>query len=175
MAFVPGAGMRFAVPDIHNIKTDGYTNAVGGIAKGANGEKFQVYWNGQSLSKAAGQNAWHASRGVTANSVMNGFVADDAGSATSATHWLGAFAQTAAASGLVWVQIAGTITRVLDTDNSASASVVGHGIFGVGTASNAATAAVTANTGNYGLIWGGGATAASTLATVMLAGRALVG
>lgn len=165
-----GAGLRFAVPEIHNIRSNDYSEVGGAHAFGPRGEHYVAFYNENTSSKPAGANAWHGVSTNATQSALRGFVLNDAGSATANSHFLGQFASSAASNVMAWIQVGGTITAQITGAESASADVIMHGYVGLDTASDHQSTGVTAISGNYGLVWAP-QSANSTLATMILAGK----
>ena len=128
MAFIPGGGLRFAVPDVHNIKTDGWSNAVGGIAFGPAAEVYRVVAINETVTSfttfAAGIGAHlETATGAFSQTATYGnlmpFIVGVSNSATAI--WAGILAQAASTNQLAWLQVCGPITATLSNSGEASA------------------------------------------------------
>lgn len=166
-----GGGLRFAVPEIHNINSSRYSDVAGAKAFGNKGEEYVAFFNEDASSFAAGVPAWRTNATNATNSAFNGYAAAVGGSATAGTHFLGVWASSVQSSQMGWIQVKGTVTAQITGAASASADVNFHGFVGTAT-DDWGTVAITAISGNHGVIWAP-QSANSTLATINLAGRFL--
>ena len=173
-----GAGLRFAVPEINNIKSDGWTQANGAAFFGPNGEMYRVAFMNEAttVTVPTGQIAFLE----TATAALN------TSSTTRASLFLPFIVQTASALDLiagVWassarggelgiVQVAGPIVATLTASAEASAQNAFFANAGASVTAWASAVATdvkaTPHLGGVGKNWPGAQTAVSTVRLALI-------
>lgn len=129
MPNIPGGGIRFAVPDINNIKSAGWSDAAGAVAFGPNGQRYRVVFNREAASAAAGANAFlvtEVGQSATAD-LYSGMIA---GSSFVNTNWVGIWVSNVGGTtftgraGIGWMQVGGPAVLTFNTGSTATASVL---------------------------------------------------
>lgn len=124
-----GAGLRFAVPEIYNIATAAWTDAIGARAFGPNGEIYRVMYHADSDTKAAGVVAFPAltaSTNSSASTRLYQYTPFVVGTAISATDsGVGVFPSSVPASNIGWVQVGGPFTATASDTGTLTAGSTG--------------------------------------------------
>lgn len=128
MPNIPGGGIRFAVPDINNIKSAGYSDAAGAQAFGPNGQRYRVVFNREAASAAAGANAFIVTE-TGQSAIGDLFSGALAGSSFINTNWLGIWVTNVGGTtftgraGIGWMQVGGPVVLSFNAASGATASV----------------------------------------------------
>lgn len=145
-----GAGLRFAVPEINNLASTGWTDAIGARAYGPRGERYVVAFNDHSVSFGASQVIFYKTATNSDSTQHLAFLPYNFGTADSGSgSCAGIMASSLASRSIGWVQCQGIFTASLTS--SAMASNAFSRFVAVNTASSGrwqVTAASTASDAN---------------------------
>jgi hypothetical protein len=128
MPGVPGAGLRFAVPDVMNLQTSDWTAAIGARAFGQNGEMYRVAFFNETATSATGVAAAIAfiesatsALNTTSTTRASLFLPYVVHNSSASDQGAGLWARSVGNSQLAWVHCGGRMNVALTASAEASA------------------------------------------------------